>query len=212
MADNKEALQNITARLDMIYGKLTVIEGLIRDKATDKEGTHPLGPNAKKHNNSFLLEAGIEEEETMLSEQQKAEETATAFITAIMEALKSGKYYLKEKCKNAEKEESRVFLGYYDDNTITLISSLAFKIYADYMGIKNNALSISGQIRPALLYSSLAFKRKERSDKLRFKGKYYCTIRISLSRAEELYSKTKALISANNKGQADIRAHIKPTE
>ena len=211
MADNNEVLQNITARLDMIYGKLTVIEGLIRDTATDKERAHPLDPTTEKHNNRFLLEAGIESEKTKLSEQQKAEATATVFITAIMEALKSGKYYLKERYKRIVEDEKRKLLGVYDTEKITLISSVAYKIYAEYVGIEYNVKSLGATLGKPLLYSGLMYKKTKADGRTKIGDLEYSVTRIRLSRAEELYSKTKALVSAQSLGQAETKA-LKPTE
>lgn len=90
------------------------MESIIRYGASP-ERVHQLAHTTKELEavnptpNSFLLEAGIEPEETKPSAHQTAEEIATVFITAIMEALKSNRYYLSPKNARIDKGEKRNF-------------------------------------------------------------------------------------------------------
>lgn len=170
MADNNEVLQNITARLDMIYGKLTVIEGLIRDNIN-----------------------------TVVKEE--SEDISGSFLSALVSALESGKYYLLPRNKKERNASYKgEVLGVYDDLRITLKAQTAYEIYKKSV---ENPLSSQYLWRDFERIGMIQErgKRKER----RIEGKLIAAINIYAE-------KGKALISANNKGQADIRAHIKPTE
>lgn len=170
MADNNEVLQNITARLDMIYGKLTVIEGLIRDN----------------------INTAVKEE---------SEDISGSFLSALVSALESGEYcLLPRKKKDRTTSYKGKVLGIYDELSIVISSQLAYKLYK---GSVKKPLSIQflWQELERLGIITSRGKKKER----RIDGKLIAAITL-------FSEKTKALISANNKGQADIRAHIKPTE
>lgn len=128
---------------------------------------------------SFLEECGVPE---LAQEEQTDEDIAKIFLQSLVLATKSGKYYLSPKRKNQINTDGKILLGIYDDTTITLILSVAYSIYADFVGLPFNALSISKHISQPLVRSGLILSRT----KQRISGKIRHTIRISIPQANAL--------------------------
>lgn len=131
---------------------------------------------------SFLEECGVIKP---VEEKQTDEDIAKIFLESLSVALNSGKYYLSQKWKRQSNTENKILLGIYDDNTITLIPSVAYSIYADFVGLPFNALSMSKQIRSPLVRCGLILPR-EAGGKQKIKGKEYCIMRISIPQANAL--------------------------
>lgn len=128
---------------------------------------------------SFLEECGVIKP---VEEKQTDEDIAKIFLESLSVALNSGKYYLSQKRKCQSNTENKILLGMYDDTTITLVLSVAYSVYADFVGIPFNALSIAKHISPPLVRSGLVISRT----KQKVSGKNCCTIRISIPQANAL--------------------------
>ncbi|MCL2010408.1 MAG: ORF6N domain-containing protein [Synergistaceae bacterium] len=88
------------------------------------------------------------------------EDIAREFLQKIEDALRSGEYYLLPKRAHVRGTRSGILLGIYDDEVITLISSLACEIYAGKS--KTNRYQI-GQLRRRLTAAGLAVLRNKKN-------------------------------------------------
>ena len=127
---------------------------------------------------SFLEECGVCE----LTQEQTDEDIAKIFLQSLVNALESGKYCIVPKRKRQSNTDNKILLGIYDDTTITLILSVAYSVYADFVGIPFNALSITKHISPPLVRCGLVISRTNQ----RISGKNRKIIRISIPQANTL--------------------------
>lgn len=135
----------------------------------------------------FLEECGVYKyEET----KQTEEDIAKTFIQSLVYALNSGEYYIAPKRKKRSPAENRTLLGIYDSEKITLILSVAYSIYANFVGIPFNVLSISHHITPQLVRSGLVISKT----KQRMNGKNCHTLHISIPQANTLRGYTNTLL------------------
>lgn len=127
---------------------------------------------------SFLEECGVCE----LTQEQTDEDIAKIFLQSLVNALESGKYCIVPKRKRQSNTDNKILLGIYDDTTITLILSVAYSVYADFVGIPFNALSITKHISPPLVRCGLVISRTNQ----RISGKNRKIIRISIPQTNTL--------------------------
>ena len=103
------------------------------------------------------------------------QDIARDFLQKIEDALKSGEYYLLPKRAHVRGTRSGILLGIYDDEVITLISSLACEIYAGKS--KTNRYQI-GQLRRRLTAAGLAIPWVRKDGKRCIKGRRCNVIRL----------------------------------